>query len=143
MARSVAGTARKTEGLKLLRAGVPVAKVCSRLGVSRRQVQRWEASIASEIAEAEKAIRGGIVEGATEAKRILASSTVEAAKKAVRIMRSPGENDVAVKASRVSLAACALVLDRGGVPAKAELDLDGTLLESIHATLDRARKGVK
>lgn len=135
--------ARRAHALELLSSGHEVAAVAKALGVARITVSRWQAEMRAEIEEAAKARTAGVVEGAVEAKALLASKTVEAARKVVRIMNRPGTTETESKINRVALAAAVVVLDRGGVPAKSELDIEGTVLESVHSVLERARKGVK
>lgn len=118
----------------LLAQGKGHQEIAAQLSLSIRRVQDISASFASELAARSVETRTAAVDGAVEAKRIAREAAPAMMTRLVEIASSTSES--AADATRAIVA----VLDRGGVPAKVEADLGGSLLEEVADLLRAARE---
>lgn len=125
---------RKAIVFGMLAQGKGHPEIARHLSLSVHRIRKISAEFASELAARSVETRTAAVDGAVEAKRIAREAAPAMMTRLVEIAASTSES--AADATRAIVA----VLDRGGVPAKVEADLGGSLLEEVADLLRAARE---
>lgn len=143
VASSPSVAARRAKGLQMLRDGRRVVEVAEALGVGRTTVKRWqaEANLREKVAAETEALESARAEAASRAREMVSAATPAMAQIVIGIAsgKITGRADV----MRVRLEAAKTALDRGGVPARSEVEQDhkGSLADTLVSAIDQALKG--
>jgi hypothetical protein len=131
--------ARDARAVEMLAQGREVGDVARELGIALITAKRIHSKYRREIEAAAKARFEGVRQGAERAKALLADSVEDAARGVIEIGKRARagklKKDIQVKAATLELKSYAMRLDRGGVPAKSEIDHGGKLADQIGALL--------